>query len=50
MLVWKPEIYFKDSRFNKIKFQYYLSVGHLHFQFKLFDAALFYYKEAIGEC
>ncbi|CAD8131970.1 unnamed protein product [Paramecium pentaurelia] len=50
MLVWKPELYFKDSRFNRIKFQYNIQVGHLHFQFKLFDVAISYYKEAIGEC
>ncbi|CAD8137948.1 unnamed protein product [Paramecium pentaurelia] len=50
MLFWKPEVYFKDARFNKTKFQYYLQVGHLHFQFKLFDSAIFYYKEAISQC
>ncbi|CAD8046221.1 unnamed protein product [Paramecium sonneborni] len=50
ILFWRPEVYFKDSRFNKTQFQYYLQVGHLHFQFKIFDSALFFYKEAIGEC
>ncbi|CAK78683.1 unnamed protein product (macronuclear) [Paramecium tetraurelia] len=50
MLFWKPEIYFQDARFNKTKFQYNLQVGHLHSQFKLFDSAIFYYKEAIGQC
>ncbi|CAD8142667.1 unnamed protein product [Paramecium octaurelia] len=50
MLVWKPEYYFKDSRFNKTKFEYNLQVGHLHFQFKIFDSAISYYKEAIEEC
>ncbi|CAK60610.1 unnamed protein product (macronuclear) [Paramecium tetraurelia] len=50
MLIWKPEYYFKDSRFNKTKFEYNLQVGHLHFQFKIFDSAISYYKEAIEEC
>ncbi|CAD8046963.1 unnamed protein product [Paramecium sonneborni] len=50
VLYWKPICYYKDSRFNKIKFQYNLLVGHLHFQFKLYEPAISYYNEAITEC
>ncbi|CAD8140301.1 unnamed protein product [Paramecium octaurelia] len=50
VLYWKPTCYYKDSRFNKLKFQYNLLVGHLHFQFKLFEPAISYYYEAITEC
>ncbi|CAD8138508.1 unnamed protein product [Paramecium pentaurelia] len=50
VLYWKPICYNKDSRFNKLKFQYNLLVGHLHFQFKLFEPAISYYYEAITEC
>ncbi|CAK72668.1 unnamed protein product (macronuclear) [Paramecium tetraurelia] len=50
VLYWKPICYNKDSRFNKLKFQYNLLVGHLHFQFKLFKPAINYYFEAITEC
>ncbi|CAD8054225.1 unnamed protein product [Paramecium sonneborni] len=50
VLYWKPICYYKDSRFNKIKFQYNLLVGHLHFQFKLYKPAISYYYDAITEC
>ncbi|CAD8046820.1 unnamed protein product [Paramecium primaurelia] len=50
VLYWKPICYYKDSRFNKLKFQYNLLVGQLHFQFKLFEPAISYFYEAITEC